>query len=135
MTASHRAFLSALLMAVSLSVSAAGEPSDKSSWDKFKAFTHQQKDAAVAEGKRLVAEADKKIDEAKKQASQSAGETKAAHEKNMKELQARKKEAQAHLEKMEKAGSGAWDATKEGFSNAYQELHKAYGKAAAAVKK
>jgi hypothetical protein len=135
MLRSSRVFVMTLCAAASLSVLAAGEPTDKSTWEKFGTYPHQQKNAAVAEGSKLIAESDKKITELAKQASQSSAETKAAHEKNMKELQEKSKQAQAELAKMEKASSNAWDATKEGFSNAYKDLSLAYDKAVAAVKK
>jgi hypothetical protein len=69
------------------------------------------------------------------QAKNSTAEAKAEHEKNMRGLQAKKKEAQEQLDKMAKATSDAWDATKEGFSNAYKDLHVAYEKATASAKK
>jgi hypothetical protein len=50
-------------------------------------------------------------------------------------LQQKKKEAQVQLAKMEKSASGAWDATKEGFTNAFRDLHQAYEKAVAAARK
>lgn len=95
----------------------------------------QQKNEAVAEGKKLIAATDRQITELSKQAKISTGEVKAEHEKNMKDLEARKKAAAAQLDKMGKATSNAWDATKEGFTNAGKDLHAAYEKAAASAKK
>lgn len=109
-----------------------GEPSN---WEKFKAYTHRQKQEAVAEGRKLVAETDAKIDELKAQAKESSAETKAAYRRNMRDLQQKKSEAKARLAKLERASSGAWDATKEGFANAYHDLHQSYEKAVAAAKK
>ena len=117
----------ALLLATSAGCWAA-EAAAPGTWEKVKAFTHEQKKDAVAEGKKLIAATDKKIAELGKQAKNSTGDVKASHEKNMKELQAKKKEAQVHLDKLEKASSKAWDATKEGFSNAYKELQQASSK-------
>ncbi len=125
----------ALLLATSLGSGAADDPQGPGAWEKFKAYTHQQKNEAVAEGKKLMAATDKKIAELSKQAKASTGEVKAEHEKNMAELQAKKKEAQAQLDKLGKATGNAWDATKEGFSNAGKELHTAYEKAVASAKK
>jgi hypothetical protein len=118
--------LAAALCATTLSAIAADEPS---TWDKVKGFTHQQKEQAVAEAKKLIAATDKQIDSLAAQTKQSGADAKAAHQQNMKELQAKKKLAQAELHKLEKASSNAWDATKEGFSNAYQDLKSAYNKA------
>jgi Spy/CpxP family protein refolding chaperone len=115
---------------------AAGETStEPSAWDKFKAYTHQQKQEALAEGKKLVAETDEKIDELKAQARESSAETKAAYRRNMRDLQHKEREAKVKLAKLEKASSSAWDATKEGFANAYHDLHRSYEKAVAAAKK
>ncbi len=126
----------ALLMTISLGSWAKGDPPPTpSAWEKVKAFTHQQKNDAVAEGKKLMAATDKHVAELSKQAKGAAAETKAEHEKNMLELKAKKKEAQAHLDKMGKATGDAWDATKEGFSKAGKDLHAAYEKAAASAKK
>ena len=124
----------ALLLATSVGSWAAGEAAAPGPWEKFKAFTHQQKDEAVAEGKKLMAATDKKLAEMSKQAKGATGEVKVAHEKNMKELQAKRKVAQAELGKMQKSASNTWDATKEGFSNAYQDLHQSVEKATAAAK-
>lgn len=104
-------------------------------WDNMKDFSHKEKDKAVAAGKKLIAETDKKIDELGKQTKNATAETKAAHEANMKELKEKKKAAQAELDKMGKASGEVWDATKTGFSDAGKALGAAYDKAAAAVKK
>jgi len=119
-------FAAAALSALTLTAIAAD---DASTWDKVKGFTHQQKEQAVAEAKKLIAATDKQIGELSAQAKKSGADAKAAHQQNMKELQAKKKLAQAELHKLEKAGSNVWDATKEGFSNAYQDLKSAYNKA------
>jgi hypothetical protein len=124
-----------LLSATCLGSWAAGESSAPSNWEKFKAYTHQQKSEAVAEGKKLMVATDKKISELSAAAKKSSGEVKVAHEKNVQELKAKKKDAQAHLDKLGKATSGAWDATKEGFSKAYKDLHESYEKVATSEKK
>ena len=107
----------------------------ESTWENVKDFSHKEKDKAVAAGKQLIADTDKKIDELSKQAKNSTAETKAAHEANMKELHQKKKAAQVELDKLGKASGEVWDATKTGFSEAGKALGAAYDKAAAAVKK
>lgn len=123
--------ISAAALLVASSLSMAAEPT---TWEKIKSFAHESKKEAVAEGKKAIAATDKQIATLKKEVSKSTGEAKAAHEKNMKELQAKRKVAQAELGKMEKSAAKTWDATKEGFSNAYKDLHESYEKAAAAAK-
>lgn len=125
----------ALLVTTSLASWATGEAPTPGAWEKVKTFTHQQKNDAVAEGKKLMAATDKQIASMSKQVKASTGEVKAEHEKNMKELIAKKAEAQAQLDKMGKATGDVWDATKEGFSKAGKDLHAAYEKAAASAKK
>jgi RNA polymerase sigma-70 factor (ECF subfamily) len=124
----------ALLAATSLASWAADEAASPSAWEKFKAFTHQQKNEAVAEARKLIAATDKQIAELSQQARNSTGELKAEHEKNMVELKAKKKAAEAELAKLGQASSGVWEATKEGFSKASRELQAAYEKAAASAK-
>jgi hypothetical protein len=131
-----------LCLAVTLPAQATNEPAKKAeaakaatTWDNMKDFSHKEKDKAVAAGKKLIAETDKKIDELAKQTKSATAETKAAHEANMKELQEKKKAAQAELDKLGKAGGEVWDATKTGFSDAGKALGAAYDKAASAVKK
>lgn len=123
--------LSVAALALSSAFSMAAEPT---TWEKIKSFAHDSKKEAVAEGKKAIAATDKKLAELKKEMSKSTGEAKKAHEQNMKELQAKRKEAQVQLDKMQKSAANTWDATKEGFSNAYKDLHEAYEKAAAGAK-
>ena len=115
-----------MLLAVPGTHSFAAEPTTT---EKISSYAHERKAEAVAEGKRLIAEADKKIAEMKTQTQHSSAEAKAAHAANMKELAQKKKEAQAQLAKLQKASSKTWDATKEGFANAYQAMRASFDKA------
>ncbi len=99
------------------------------SWEQIKAYSHEKKQDAVTHGKKLMREIDKKIAEAGAAAKKSRADLKTANEANMKDLQARKKAAQAKLAEMEKAGASAWEATKTGFADAYRDLHHAVEKA------
>lgn len=114
------------LLATFAALSFAAEPSTT---EKISSYAHDRKAEAVAEGKRLLAETDKKIAEMKKQAKQSGTDTKTAYEANMKELVQKKKEAQVQLSKMQRASSKTWEATKEGFANAYQAMRASFDKA------
>lgn len=120
--------LSIAAVALASTLSIAAEPT---AWEKIKSFAHESKKEAVAEGKKMIAATDKQIAELKKETAKATGEAKKAHEQNMKELQAKRKVAQAELDKMQKSAANTWDATKEGFSNAYKDLHQAYEKAKA----
>lgn len=132
-----------LCLGITLSAQAANEPAKKpeatakaeTTWDNVKDFSHKEKEKAVAAGKKLIAETDKKIAALAKDTKNATAETKKAHEANMKDLQEKKKAAQAELDKLGKASGEVWDATKSGFSDAGKALAAAYDKAAAAVKK
>jgi hypothetical protein len=120
-----RLVLTTLLVALAATAFAA-EPTTT---EKISSYAHERKKEAVAEGKRLLAEADKKIAEMKKQAQNSGAEAKAAHEANMKELVQKRKEARVQLTKLQQASAKTWDATKEGFANAYQAMRASFDKA------
>lgn len=132
-----------LCLGITLSAQAANEPAKKpeatakaeTTWENVKDFSHKEKEKAVAAGKKLIAETDKKIAALAKDTKNATAETKKAHEANMKDLQEKKKAAQAELDKLGKASGEVWDATKTGFSDAGKALAAAYDKAAAAVKK
>jgi hypothetical protein len=118
------------LLAVFSAFSFAAEPTTT---EKISSYAHERKAEAVAEGKRLIAETDKKIAEMKKQTQHSTAEAKAAHQANMKELRQKKKEAGAQLAKLQRSSVKTWDATKEGFANAYQAMRTSFDKAASSA--
>lgn len=122
--------LSVAALALSSALSMAAEPT---AWEKIKSYAHERKTEAVAEGRQMIAATDRQIAALKKEIARSSGEARKAHEQNMKELQARRKVAQAELNKMQKSAVNTWDATKEGFSNAYKDLSQAYDKAASSA--
>lgn len=126
-------FLGLLVSSAALACAAAR--AEEGTWEKFKSFAHQQKTEAVAEGKKILAATDQQIEAMKKDLKHSTAETKAAHEKNMADLAAKRQAAQAELARLEKSAAGTWDATKEGVSKAYRDLHEAYQKASASAKK
>jgi hypothetical protein len=122
--------LSRCLLTFALGALAAGSfAAEPTTTEKMSSYAHERKAEAVAEGKRLIAEADKKLGEMKAQTQHSGAQAKAAHEANMKELQQKKKEAQAQLAKLQRASAKTWDATKEGFANAYQAMRASFDKA------
>jgi Skp family chaperone for outer membrane proteins len=120
------------ILALTAAGALAAEPGH---WERFKAYVHAEKEAAVADGKKLLAEMDAKIEELKKQAASSKAETKVAYENSMKELQAKRDAASAQMEKLQKSSTEAWQATRDGFADAYRDLHTSYEKAGAAFKK
>jgi hypothetical protein len=126
----------ALLAVMSVGAQAAGDQGTQlTTWERFKSYAHNEKDVAVKEGQKLIAATDKQLEEMKQQAKDAKKEALAAHKASMAELEAKKKAAQAELDKMGRSTSTAWEATKDGFANAYKDLHQAYGKAKASARK
>jgi len=103
-------------------------------WDTIKAYTVDKKNDAVAYGRKLIKETDANIAKLEDKAAKAKGEAKAEYQKDIKELKATRARAAAKLGEMEKASGAAWDATKEGFAEAYKDLHGAYNKAVAKFK-
>ena len=106
-----------------------------STWDQVKAYSHDKKNEAVAQGKKLMAETDKQIGQLEADAKKASADTKDAYHKTVADLKVKQKEASMKLAEMEKASSNAWDATKTGFANAYKDLSDAASKASKSFKK
>ena len=104
-------------------------------WAKVKSFTVETKDAALDTGKQLVRETDTKIKELQDKADKSSGDAKAAYERSIKDLKEKREAAAVKLDEMGKASGSAWEATKQGFSDAYKDLQQSYDKATDSDKK
>jgi hypothetical protein len=104
-------------------------------WDQVKSYSVEKKQAAVDYGKNLVRETDAKIEELEAQAAKSSGEAKAAKERTIEELKEKRAQAAAKLDEMGKASGTAWDATKQGFADAYKDLSQTYSRAVDYFKK
>jgi hypothetical protein len=103
-------------------------------WDTVKAYTVEKKNEAVAYGKKLVRETDAKIDELQAKAAKASGDTKARYDKEIESLKAKRAQASKKLDEMAKASGAAWESAKQGFADAYKDLHEAFRKAAARFK-
>lgn len=99
-------------------------------WESVKDYTHAKKDEAVAYGKQLMKETDDQITQLQAKASRATGDAKAEYNRQIKALKEKQAEAGKKLTAMGKATSASWDAAKEGFADAYRDLHRAYDKAA-----
>ena len=104
-------------------------------WAKVKSFTVETKDAALDSGKQLVRETDAKIKELEGKADKSSGDAKAAYERSIKDLKEKREAAAVKLDELGKASGSAWDATKQGFADAYKDLQQSYDKATDSDKK
>ena len=103
-------------------------------WDTVKAYSVEKNNDAVAYSKKLVNESDTKIKQLEAKASKASGDTKVEYDKVVKDLKAKRVQASKKLDEMGKATGAAWDSAKEGFADAYKDLHEAYEKAAAKFK-
>lgn len=135
LTAGAIAMTLAVTLAAGPAWAADAKTTEPSAWDQVKTFAHTEKKAAVKSGQHLLAATDRQIASMKKAVKTSNVETKAAYEANIADLQAKKKATKAELARLSKASAKTWDATKEGFGKAYQDLHDSYGKAKAAATK
>jgi len=103
-------------------------------WDAVKAYTVDKQKDAVAYGRKLVRETDAKISALEREAATASGEIKAQRDRDIKELKAKRAQAAKKLDEMGKATASAWDSAKDGFADAYKDLHQAYDKAVKKLK-
>ena len=101
----------------------------KEAWETFKAYMAHQKDEAVADGKMLLKKADAKIQELEGDAAKASGDAKVEYEKTIKKLKEMRSDAAKKLDDLGNSSADAWDATKEGFVEAYKDLYDAYKEA------
>lgn len=125
----------AMAAAILVHAPAMAETTAKDVSDTVQAYTVEKKDQALAYGKKVVREADRKIGELEKDAAKAKGEIKAEYQKDIKELRAKRAQAARKLDEMGKASAAAWDDAKTGFADAYKDLHQAYNRAVAKLKK
>jgi hypothetical protein len=100
-------------------------------WQAFADYTHAKKNDAVTYGKKLIQDSDKKMKQLEGQAAKASGDVKAEYNKAIKDLKAKHAEASKKLDEMSKASASSWDATKQGFADAYKDLHQSFDKVAA----
>ncbi len=106
----------------------------KEAWETFKAYLAHQKDEAVADGKMLLEKAGAKIQELEADAAKSSGDVKVEYEKTIKKLKEMRTDAAKKLDDLGNSSADAWDATKEGFVEAYKDLYDAYKEAVSKFK-
>ena len=103
-------------------------------WDTVKSYTVEKKNEAVTYSKKLVRDTDREIKELDRKASKASGEAKAQLQEDMKELKVKRAHAAKKLDEMGKASGAAWDEAKNGFADAYKDLHDSYNKAVKKLK-
>lgn len=103
-------------------------------WDRIKSYSVEKKNEAVGFGKKLVRQTDREIKQLERKAARTSEEVKANVRSDVKELKAKRAEASRKLDEMGKATAGAWDEAKNGFADAYRDLHDSYEKAVRKLK-
>ena len=98
-------------------------------WEAFKSDMADQLHKAVAHGKDLLEKTDAEIDKLEDKASRASGETRSRYNEEVKKLGQKRAKAAEKLDDLENATADRWDATKEGFVNAYRDLYDAYREA------
>src|SRR5262245_21756670 len=105
------------------------------SMDKMKGYTVEKKNEAVAHGKKAMSDLDVKIKELEAQVGRDTSAAKADAQRQLEELKGKQAETAKQLDELGKASAQSWDATKQGFADAYKDLQKSYDKAVASFKK
>jgi hypothetical protein len=121
--------VSLLICAAVLAVSQPVSAQVREAWERVRAFTIETKDAALEDGRKLLREADAKIKQLEDKASQSSGDAKASYERSVADAKVKRAQAANKLDEMGKATGSAWDSTKNGFADAYKDLHESVDKA------
>jgi len=98
-------------------------------WETFKAYVVDQKHIAVEHGQELLKKADIKIEEMENKASKMSGDTKAEYQESIKKLKKMRANASKKLDELGKSSASSWDTAKDGFAEAYKDLHDAYKEA------
>lgn len=98
-------------------------------WEAFKSYMADQQHKAVSHGKELLEKTDAEIDKLEDKAARASGETKSRYNEEVKKLRQKRAKAAEKLDDLENATAEGWDATKEGFVNAYRDLYDAYREA------
>ena len=98
-------------------------------WETFKSYVVDQKNDAVKHGNEMLEKADAEIEVLEGKAAKASGDAKAQYEKEIKNLKKKRAQAAVKLDDLENSSADAWDSTKDGFADAYKDLHDAYKEA------
>ena len=98
-------------------------------WETFTSYVVYQKNDAVKHGNEMLKKTDAEIEVLEGKASKASGDAKAQYDKEIKNLKKKRAEAAVKLDKLENSSADAWDSTKDGFADAYKDLHDAYNEA------
>ena len=106
-----------------------------STTDAIKGYTVDKKNEAVKYAKKLVSDLDTKIKDLDAQVSRDTSAAKADGQRQLKELKATRDKTAKKADDLGRASAESWDSVKNGFADAYKDLHRAYDNAVASFKK
>jgi signal transduction protein with GAF and PtsI domain len=124
-----------VIVAASPAVAQTSTQTSSDTTDKMKSYSIEKKNEAVAYGKKMMSDMDVKIKELEAQMSRDASAAKADTQRGLNEMKEKRAQTAKKLDELGKASAQSWDATKQGFSDAYKDLQKSYDKAVASFKK
>lgn len=134
----RRAHLVALMVGLSamLATSAGwAQTSGESTTDKMKAYSVEKKNEAVAYGNKMMTDLGAKIKALETQISKDTAAAKADAARDLQELKGKQAATSKKLSELGQSTSQSWDATKQGFADAYKDLQQTYDKTVAKLKK
>ena len=95
-------------------------------WSQFREFTIEQKDAAVENGRDLVATIDARIDELSADASEATDDARVAMQDEIAELKEVRARIAKSLDDAGEATASGWDRFKNAVGNAYEEVRETF---------
>jgi hypothetical protein len=103
--------------------------------DKMSSYSVEKKNEAVAYGKKMMSDFDKKMKTLESQVSRDTSAAKADAQRQVKDLKAQRTDTGKKLDELGRASAQSWESTKHGFANAYKDLQHSYDKTVAEFKK
>lgn len=95
-------------------------------WSEFKEFTIEQKDAAVENGRELIATIDARIDELTANASEATEDARVAMQDEIAELKEVRARIAESLDDAGEATASGWESFKSAVGDAYEEVRETF---------
>ncbi len=103
-------------------------------WHSIKSYSADRQADALGHGRKLIRDMDAEIARLGGKAERAQGEAKATYERELRSLKSSRDAAAAKLDHWGRQSGAAWNEAKDGFADAYRDLHRAYDGAAAKLK-
>ncbi|WP_417516908.1 hypothetical protein [Minwuia sp.] len=134
MTFAAAALAASLLMPVGASAESQTKTQDdmtfseqvEQSWENFKDFTVEQKDAAIAAGRDMIAAIDRQIEKLTAESEEATDEIKAENSEEISRLEKLRDSIAEQLEAAGEATADTWDAFKEAVGDAVESVRETF---------